>query len=198
MAPVRQLNARMAHVTRPLLVVAAESEATHLPKDLPLVLTGIGKTAAAVAVTRALASMGDLSDVLVINLGTAGGLRPGVNGLLEPVAVLNHDISADAIRALGHDPREFLRLHDGDGPVLATGDVFVADELVRDQLAQRADLVDMEGYAVAYACAEFGVPVRMLKHISDQADEGALEWATLVDNSARILADGLDDLLGRL
>lgn len=183
---------------RPLLVVAAESEAAYLPQELPLVLTGIGKTAAAVAVSRALAQLGDLSDVVVINLGTAGGLRADVVGLHEPVAVLNHDISADAIRALGHDPREFLRLRDGDGPVLATGDVFVTNTYLRDELAQRADLVDMEGYAVAYACAEFGVPVRMLKHVSDNADEGALEWKTLVDTSARILAQGLDDLLGRI
>ncbi|WP_235736073.1 nucleosidase [Nocardioides alcanivorans] len=163
-----------------------------------MVLTGIGKTAAAVAVTRALAALGDLRDVVVINLGTAGALRPGVVGLQEPVAVLNHDLSAAAIRALGHDPRERLELRAGAGPVLATGDVFVADPLVRDELAQRADLVDMEGYAVAYACAEFGVPVRLLKHVSDNADEGALDWAALVDVSAKALASGLDDLLNTL
>ncbi len=180
------------------MVVAAASEAAHLRADVPVVLTGIGKTAAAVAVTRALAALGDLRDVVVINLGTAGALRPGVVGLQEPVAVLNHDLSAAAIRALGHDPRERLELRAGAGPVLATGDVFVADPLVRDELAQRADLVDMEGYAVAYACAEFGVPVRLLKHVSDNADEGALDWAALVDVSAKALASGLDDLLNTL
>lgn len=183
---------------RPLVVVAAESEAAHLPAGVPMVLTGIGKTAAAVAVSRALASMGSLDDVVVVNLGTAGALRPGLSGLQEPVAVINHDLSADAIRALGHDPRERLCLRSGDGPVLATGDLFVSDPQVRDALARRADLVDMEGYAVAYACAEFGVPVHLLKHVSDNADEGALAWASLVDVSARALAAGLEELLARL
>ena len=35
--------------------------------------------------------------------------------------------------------------------VLATGDVFVTDPLVRDRLALAAHLVDMEGCAVAFA-----------------------------------------------
>ena len=39
----------------------------------------------------------------------------------------------------------------GSEIVLATGDVFVTDPAVRDRLAERAHLVDMEGYAVAYA-----------------------------------------------
>ena len=60
--------------------------------------------------------------------------------------------------------------------MLASGDVFVADPAVRDPLARRADLVDMEGYAVAYACRRFGVPVRLVKHVSDNADEVALDW----------------------
>ena len=33
--------------------------------------------------------------------------------------------------------------------VLATGDTFVTDEATRARLATRANLVDMEGYAVA-------------------------------------------------
>src|SRR3712207_8189119 len=43
-------------------------------------------------------------------------------------------------------------------------------------LAQRAHLVDMEGYAVAYAASELGVPVRLVKHVSDNADDSALAW----------------------
>lgn len=183
---------------RPLVVAAAASEVAHLPADVPVVITGIGKTAAAVATARTLAGLGRLDDVVVVNLGTAGALRDGLTGLHEPVAVLNHDISADAIRTLGHDPRERLTLRSGAGPVLASGDLFVSDPVVRDELARRADLVDMEAYAVAYACAEFGVPLRVLKHVSDNADEGALEWAALVDRSARDLAAGLAELLASL
>ena len=59
---------------------------------------------------------------------------------------------------------------------------------MRDVLAERASLVDMEGYAVVMACQTFGVPVRVVKHVSDDADESALDWATAVDTSARDLA----------
>lgn len=177
------------------MVAAAASEAAYVPDGVPVLVTGIGKTAAAVSVTRALAQAPDLSDLVLVNIGTAGALRAGLSGLHEPVAVLNHDLSADALRALGYDPRERLELREGDGPVLATGDLFVADPVVRDRLALRADLVDMEGYAVAYAAAEFGVPVRMLKHVSDNADEGALAWVDLVDASARILGEAVARLV---
>jgi nucleoside phosphorylase len=75
--------------------------------------------------------------------------------------------------------------------VLASGDVFVTDPVVRDALAQRADLVDMEGYAVVYACRRFGVPVRVVKHVSDSADASALDWPRVVDHSARVLGEWL-------
>jgi nucleoside phosphorylase len=101
--------------------------------------------------------------------------------------VINHDINGDAIRALGYDPAEIIELDGGDGTVLASGDVFVTDPVIRRRLAERADLVDMEGYGVAYACRRLGVPVRLVKHVSDRADESALDWPTLVETSARAL-----------
>ena len=104
-----------------------------------------------------------------------------------PSTVINHDINGDAIRALGYDPAEVIELDSGDGTVLASGDVFVTDASIRARLAERADLVDMEGYAVAFACRRFGVPVRIVKHVSDAADDSALDWPALVDTSARAL-----------
>lgn len=174
----------MTRVTT-LFVAALASEAAHLPSGVPLVLTGVGKTAAATAVTRALAQSPDITEV--VNVGTAGALRPGLTGLHVPGTVLNHDLSAGALRALGLDPVDVLDVPGGDRTVLASGDVFVADPLVRDRLAERADLVDMEGYAVAWACRAFGVPVRLVKHVSDNADDGAMSWPDLVDASARAL-----------
>lgn len=180
---------------RLLVVAATRAEAAHLPQGLDLVVTGIGKTAAAVATATALAERGT-SDLLVLNVGTAGALRPGLTGLFTPGAVLNHDISADLVRALGYDPQERLELEGGDGSVLATGDTFVADPAVRDALARRADLVDMEGYAVAYACRRAGVPVRLVKHVSDAADDTALDWPEVVERSARALGDWVAGQLG--
>ena len=179
---------------RYLVVAATAAEAAHVPPDLPLVITGLGKTAAAAATARALAAYGDLAGLTVLNIGTAGALRPGLTGIHEPGVVLNHDLSADVVRALGYDPQERLVVGESE-IVLATGDVFVSDPAVRDALAERAHLVDMEGYAVAYAALQVGVPVRLVKHVSDGADEGAMDWPSLVAASAAVLGDWLREHL---
>ena len=177
-----------------LVVSATRAEAAYVPAEVPLVITGIGKTAAATATARALAMCADPSSVTVINIGTAGALHDHFTGLYEPGVVLNHDLSAGALRALGYDPRE--RLVVGEGEItLATGDLFVTDPVVRQELARHADLVDMEGYAVAYAALTAGARFRAAKHVSDNADGGAMSWPQVVDASARVLADWLDDQL---
>ncbi|NPC97559.1 nucleosidase [Nocardioides sp. zg-DK7169] len=179
---------------RVLVVAATPEEAGHLPAGTPLVVTGMGKTLAGVATARALYERAGQVD-LVVNLGTAGALRPGLVGLHRPRRVLNHDLAAGAIRSLGHDPFDELELAHGDETVLATGDAFVSDPVVRDRLAQRAHLVDMEGYAVAWACREAGLPLLLVKHVSDSADASAHDWPSVVDASARVLAEALAELL---
>lgn len=181
-----------------LLVIAAHpAETTYLPPDTDVVLTGIGMSRAATHTSRAILERfpdaGARAALTVANLGSCGALRPGAHGLFEPSVVINRDIDAELMRAMGSDPQDTISLNElgqtGDGSVLATGDSFVAGGPVRDALQQRADLVDMEGFAVAVACRELGVALRMVKHVSDDADEQALDWATRVDQSARALAD---------
>jgi adenosylhomocysteine nucleosidase len=180
-------------MNRLLVVAATPAEAAYVPQGLPVVITGIGKTAAAVSTTRALAAEADVNGLTVVNIGTAGALRDGLAGIYEPGAVLNHEVNADVIKALGYDPGERIETAGDAAVVLATGDAFIADSATRDRLAERAHLVDMEGYAVAYAAHAFGVPVRLVKHVSDDADEAALDWPTMVDASARVLGNWLRD-----
>lgn len=182
----------MRQAKRTLVVVALPKEAAYVPAGVDLAVIGLGKTHAATAVSRELAR-GDVERV--VNLGTAGALRPGLAGTFEPSVVLNHDMNADAIRSLGYDPQERLELDGGDGSVLATGDTFVTDPVLRDRLAVGAHLVDMEGYAVAWACRSFQVPVRLVKQVSDNADESAWAWDEAVDHAARALAERLTRIL---
>lgn len=176
------------------MVVATTVEAAYVPEGLPVVLTGVGKTAAATAVAKALAETVGITEV--VNVGSAGALRDGLEGILMPGRVLNHDLSADAIKVLGYDPMEDLAVGSGDPDlVLASGDVFVTDPKVRRLIAKRAQLVDMEGYAVVWACRAFRMPVRLVKHVSDNADEAAMDWPQLVDRSARALGDWLAENL---
>jgi len=174
----------------PLLVVALDLEAGELGDRLPLLITGVGKVRAAVAVSTLLAQSRPSE---VINLGTAGGLRHGLDGVHEVGVVMQHDFDSDAIEhttGLSFGPPIVL----GHGLTLATGDQFVQGGPLREALEQRADLVDMEGYAVAAACRMAEVPVRLVKLVSDDADEHALtNWVDSVRDHARTLAHWVDD-----
>ncbi|WP_199234435.1 nucleosidase [Kribbella sp. VKM Ac-2568] len=184
-------------MTEYMVVSAIRAEARYVPEGIPVVVTGIGKTAAAVAVSRALAER-DTTDLVVLNVGTTGALRDGMAGLYLPSEVINHDINAEAVRAIGLDPQESLKVDGGDGTVLASGDVFVTDPVIKARLAERAHLVDMEAYGVAFACREFGVPVRLVKHVSDSADEAAMDWPALVDASAKVLGEWVRSEVGQV
>lgn len=170
----------------PLLVVALEEEAAHLHvSELPVLVTGIGKVNAAVAVTSVL---GQSSPSRVVNLGTAGALREGISGTHVIRRVVQHDLDDDGIFAL--TGLHFATPIDlaAEGSTLATGDAFVSDDAHRALLAQRADLVDMEGYAVAAAAIAAGVPVTLVKEVSDTASDGAgATWRQAVDACAERL-----------
>ncbi|EGD56799.1 nucleosidase [Gordonia neofelifaecis NRRL B-59395] len=172
-----------------LVVSATGAEAAHVPPGADLLVTGIGKVRAASAVARRLA-LGDYRRV--INIGTAGALRDGRTGLFTPSRVVEHDISAAELTAMGYHLVDEWDVAGGDGSVLATGDMFVTDPLHRERLGRRADLVDMEGAAVAQVCGQSGVPLRLVKVVSDNADDSAFDWPSVIDRAARELGDWLD------
>jgi len=170
----------------PLVVVALRIEAAHL-RDVDVVLTGIGKVAAAVTVSRAIAQRRPSS---VLNVGTAGALHDGLEGPHVIGRVLEHDVDHAFLRGLtGEDSVGEIVLDAAEGTTLATGDTFVSDPVLRAALAARAHLVDMEGFAVARACALAEVPCRMVKVVSDAASEEAeRSWKQQADRTARQIA----------
>ncbi|ORM36889.1 nucleosidase [Williamsia sp. 1135] len=175
-----------------LVVSATSSEAAYVPTRLPLLICGIGKVSAAIAVTQTLAHHADTSRLTVLNVGTAGALRPATAGLYVPSVVHQHDISSAPLSSMGYPVVDRYDLPGGDGSEVATGDTFVADPVQRDVLAARAGLVDMEGFAIAQACSHFGVACRLVKVVSDDADEGAMDWPARVDAAARLIGEWLE------
>ena len=170
----------------PLLVVALEEEATHLHvRDLPGLVTGAGKVNAALAVARIL---GEYSPSRIINMGTAGALRDGIAGTHVIGRVTQHDLDDEALFTLtGLHFGSPVDLEPG-GLTLTTGDSFIADPAVRARLGQHADLVDMEGYAVARAAVAAGVPATLVKQVSDQAGaDASRSWSDTVDECAEQL-----------
>lgn len=171
----------------PLLVVALDEEAEHLHRlGLPILVTGAGKVNAAIATARVVATERPSS---VINLGTAGALIAGLEGIHEVGTAIQHDLDDESLHALtGRTFGPPVEL--GEGPTLATGDVFVNDGKVREQLALRAQLVDMEGYGVARAALAAQLPVRLVKLVSDGADgDAATSWKESIADCAELLAD---------
>jgi nucleoside phosphorylase len=179
-----------------LVVAATRAEARYVPDDVPLLITGLGKVAAAAAMAGWLGAATPLPpEFEVLNIGTAGALRDGVDGLHLPGRVINHDISAAVLASVGVEVEDTIDVAGGSDVILATGDLFVVDPVARAALAQRATLVDMEGFAIAWACRRAAVRVRLVKHISDNADTTALAWPDLIDASARELGQWVESYL---
>lgn len=176
-----------------LFVSATDEEAAHLPPGSDVLVTGVGTLNASIALGRRLAK--GLPGKLV-NVGTAGALIDGYAGVYEITAALQHDFSDEMISVMTGRPYpnlvEIPALTGLPKATLATGDAFISDSRTRARLAKRAELVDMEGYAVARVAAAYGVPVTLLKQVSDSADEDAsLTWFDAVDRGARELAQAV-------
>ncbi|MEU3985443.1 nucleosidase [Streptomyces sp. NPDC026672] len=181
------------HSDRPLIVAAVAEEAARVDSRFPVLVTGMGKVNAAAALSLTLAAGGRPREI--INLGTAGALREMPGGVHEIAYVIQHDLDRGLLQSIsGYSYGHPLRVGPDAGPVLATGDTFVSDSAVRERLAREADLVDMEGYAVATVAERLGIPVRLVKFVSDQADESArTTWPEAVAHAAGVLAGWLDE-----
>jgi adenosylhomocysteine nucleosidase len=180
-----------------LFVAALPEEVAALPAHADVLHLGVGKVQAATRLAHHLA--GHPTVDLVVNLGTAGALQPRPIGeVLEVGVVQQHDfdqagVSAFVGRELPGGPIE-LRGPEGADARLATGDHVVVSATQRAALAERADLVDMEGYAVAAVSERFGVPAWLVKAVSDSADEQAMvSWPQAIARCSAALAAWVDD-----
>jgi adenosylhomocysteine nucleosidase len=108
------------------------------------------------------------------------GMRNALTGELDPLLVpapeallavarrSTQGLSLPPVRTPGGEER-MPRIVEG---VIATGDVFVSDETLRQALrnALGAAAVEMEGAAVVQTCRQFGVSCLVVRSITDRAD----------------------------
>ncbi|WES64230.1 hypothetical protein P0L94_17415 [Microbacter sp. GSS18] len=167
-----------------LLVAALESELSAFPADLPgfdRLVTGPGKLQATYGLTRALEA-GSYEEVLVV--GTAGAIdRRLEHEVYEIAAAIQHDVT-DIDGIVGQHVSLPARVELEAGEVtIATGDHFVDDaEAVSVILPLGAGMVDMETYAYIWVAQEFGIPIRVLKSVSDRAqDDAHATWHDMVE-----------------
>src|SRR5690625_939535 len=107
---VGQLVSGESLAGRTLFVAAVHGEAERLPKNVPLLVTGIGTvpTAISVATVLARAQAQGAMPARVVNVGTAGALRDGLAGVDRKSTRLNSShvaISYAVFCSLPHPPQ---------------------------------------------------------------------------------------------
>lgn len=185
----------------PLFLIALKEEAAAVPAGFPVLILGVGKVAAAGALAE-LALHCERSGQWpseCVNIGTAGALTDDLSGIQEVATVIQHDFDDSAtarLTGIHYGPDLTVAQH---GVVLATGDAFIAGGPVRDVLAQRADLVDMEAYAVVSVGQRVGLTMRVVKFVSDPADESAAaSWTEGLAASAERIAEWIRHEYGQM
>jgi adenosylhomocysteine nucleosidase len=129
-----------------------------------LVISGMGMSAAASATTWLIMQH---DPICIVNAGAAGSTtgEMKLGAVCQIQCVCGGDQSSFApMRDLVY---EIPTTEDLPAARLSTHDNPVVTEEERKAVSRVADLVDMEGAAVAQVCQRFGKPVRLIKFVSD-------------------------------
>jgi len=182
--------------TELLIITALESELKResLPRGVEIVYCGVGKINAAMTSIKAIQQY---SPKRILNFGTAGKIKPELQGLLEIGKVIQRDMDAEPLAPRGITPfcprpQEYL----STGKFLCgSGDSFVTatDPWLH---SQGVDLVDMELYAIAAIAHEHHIPWQSFKYITDDANESSGEdWQAKVHNGQDLFLRQLQEIL---
>lgn len=181
-----------------IIVVALKSELLNVG-NMKVIYTGIGKVNAAHYCTKCILEM---QPTYILNVGTAGALRPELLGKVYEVrSVVERDMCAEP---LAH--RGFVPFEESSGEIIlgekglkvGTGDSFVTS---KDNwlVEQRIDLVDMELYAIAKSCSILNIPCYSIKFASDLADGDAEnQWSTSMVKARETIGAKIDEKLAEL
>lgn len=159
-------------------------------------ICGIGPQAAKEN-TEELLSLSNSTDccLTVINCGICGSLNEKhsigdiclVTKVLKGDAVLGLDVSTNDYESIGIEEIDIIsidteqdcrlkeQLSSLPGATLATTSTGVFGGHPKKELSKVADIVDMEGYAIAQICRRIDVPLLIIKGVSDFADSGGKE-----------------------
>lgn len=166
-----------------LLVAALDAELVAFPAEVPgfaRLVTGPGKLKAAVGLTQAL-ERGSYDEIVVV--GTAGTVDPALHGAVHEIgAAVQHDVW-DGEKVVGNHVSMPARLDTSRaGVTIATGDHFVDTAAgIATVTALGASLIDMETYAFLFVADRYGVPIRVLRSVSDAAEDDAyVVWDEVV------------------
>ena len=185
-------------MNNPLIVCALKDEFNIETGQYSLLHTGVGKVNAAMSLTEYM--LLNKKPSFVINYGTAGSVNGKYTGLVEVDVLIQRDMNTEPQAPRGVVPFDnsaysgAIMLNSNTNITCGTGDSFVKEHDPWFDYAN-VDLVDMEAYALARVCKDFGVNFRCFKYISDMADENAPKtWQKNIQNGQKIFQKRLTDL----
>ena len=171
-----------------------------------LAYSGVGKVNAALSA----AALADAGAAAVVLVGVAGGVGPGVHvgDAVVATELIQHDVDITAFgRPAGYidgaiaggasdidlGDRLAAAAHAIGATVhrgcIASGDQFIASPIKSQEIAEQfgAIAVEMEGAAAAQACEQLGLPLAVLRWISDAADDHAtIDFSEFVQQAAQL------------
>jgi len=178
---------------KPTLVFAMKEEAQEVFDSYDVLYTGIGKVNAVHALMRRIR---EDKPELVVNLGTAGSSKFPGGSVVNCTSFVQRDMDVTPLgmelykTPFSDDPVQLdygIALEDMPQAICGSGDNFDVSGK-----AERFDVVDMEGYALALVCKREGIPFLCLKYISDGADETAdKDWNETLHHAAEVLRAAL-------
>tara|TARA_Y100001963_G_C6576768_1_gene351463 strand:+ start:18 stop:536 length:519 start_codon:yes stop_codon:yes gene_type:complete len=170
-------------MTNFIIVCALEQELP--PEKNPYIdktyYTGMGMLNASLKVAELIHQ---LSPDLVVNYGTCGACNLNLSGLIECGIISNRH----AYATLDFNSEIILSK---DKNKLSSGDDFVTRTL------SNVDVVDMEGYAIAYTCQKYSTKFKCYKYITDYVSfSGYAEWNKNVSDGYPSFLQTFDNYLG--
>ena len=199
------LIAEMTDTRQSIVSGVTFTEGVLCGRNVVVATSGVGKVFAAICAEAMILRFGVTA---LLNTGVAGGLSPmlEVGDVVLADEVVQHDMNTTALG----DPRGLLsglgivkiktdgRLTkalctatakeglNGIVGTVASGDLFVAKQSVKDKLVAEFDAVacEMEGAAIGHVAHVNGVPFAVLRAISDGGD--GMEFSEFVGLAAKI------------
>lgn len=149
----------------------------------------------------------DLADVYPDSI-VCFGVRNPLNGQRNPVFfATDSELLIRAQKAAEEAEFEVIPTSMGDRlptvitGIIATGDAFITSTPKKQELRKNlnADAVEMEGAAVAQICYQFGIPCLVIRALSDQSDENAMQdferfYQVAARNANRLVLEIVENL----
>ena len=165
----------------------------------PIFYTGVGKINASYWTTKLI---NDFRPKLIVNIGTAGSVNPGLLGRVVKISsVVERDMMCFPLAERGGVPFDDSPTEinlDNEGVKIATGDSFVT-QFDPWLIENNIDLVDMELFAIAKVCLKEDVKCSSIKFVSDLANHNAEnDWREALTQSTVKLKEALSNILGEI